>query len=216
MATVPFHLTATDRATLSMTDEEFVPYTWTDLKNAIAAKDLSTIPRSPSILRRYIEWSREITTKHGSTAEFLLHNRLFWNSTESSQANGQPNGQIIIRSNATPFADKTDYKIIYNDWPYGLASDITHLVVWMKTRLPVNKAGEMTPESRASVEDFIDRTFVQEMRKANATNDNVIYFKNVPKLQSVGAVEHFHVLIRGAKSEALDEWTQGDVPIYRR
>lgn len=74
----------------------------------------------------------------------------------------------------------------------------------------------MTPQSRASVEDFIDRTFVQEMKQSGIGNDSVLYFKNVPRLQSVGAVEHFHVLIRGAKSELLDKWTNGDVPMYRR
>lgn len=35
MAAAPFHLTDTDRATLAMTDEEFVHDTWIDLKNAI-------------------------------------------------------------------------------------------------------------------------------------------------------------------------------------
>ncbi|KAH9221184.1 hypothetical protein DL95DRAFT_421904 [Leptodontidium sp. 2 PMI_412] len=212
MSATPFYLTDTDRATLSMTDEEFVPYTWTDLKYSIAANDLSILPRSPSILRRYIEWSQEITANQGSTAKFLLRNRLFWATPESPLLSDQP----VVPSNPVPFADKTDYKIIYNDWPYGLTADITHLVVWMKTRLAVNESFEMTPQSRASVEDFIDRTFVQEMKQSGIGNDSVLYFKNVPRLQSVGAVEHFHVLIRGAKSELLDKWTDGDVPMYRR
>ncbi|KAH6715190.1 hypothetical protein BKA61DRAFT_722026 [Leptodontidium sp. MPI-SDFR-AT-0119] len=212
MSATPFYLTDTDRATLSMTDEEFVPYTWTDLKYSIAANDLSILPRSPSILRRYIEWSQEITANQGSTAKFLLRNRLFWATPESPLLSDQP----VVPSNPVPFADKTDYKIIYNDWPYGLTADITHLVVWMKTRLAVNESFEMTPQSRASVEDFIDRTFVQEMKQSGIGNDSVLYFKNVPRLQSVGAVEHFHVLIRGAKSELLDKWTNGDVPMYRR
>lgn len=141
-----------------------------------------------------------------------MRNRLFWATPESPLLSDQP----VVPSNPVPFADKTDYKIIYNDWPYGLTADITHLVVWMKTRLAVNESFEMTPQSRASVEDFIDRTFVQEMKQSGIGNDSVLYFKNVPRLQSVGAVEHFHVLIRGAKSELLDKWTNGDVPMYRR
>ncbi|KAK0101016.1 hypothetical protein ONS95_012996 [Cadophora gregata] len=212
MVATPFHLTATDRATLSMSDEEFIPYTWTDLKTAIARHDLSILPRSPSILRRYMDWSQEIISNRSSTATFLLQSRLFWVDPESPQPLDCP----IQPKNPEPFADESDYKIIYNDWPYGLTDDITHLVVWMKTRLAVNEGGGLTSESKSLVEDFVDRTFVQRMRNDGVSGDRVLYFKNLPKLQSVGAVEHFHVLLRGAKKCLLDEWTQCDVPIYLR
>ncbi|PVH85383.1 hypothetical protein DL98DRAFT_409265 [Cadophora sp. DSE1049] len=212
MAAAPFHLTETDRATLSMTDEEFVPYTWKDLKAAIAKNDLSILPRSPSNLRRYIDWSQEIISNKSSTATFLLQSRLLWVDPESSQ----PPDRQIRPNNPEPFADESDYKIIYNDWPYGLTVDITHVVVWMKTRLAVNEQGELTPESKARVEEFVDRTFTQRMRIEGASDDSVMYFKNIPKLQSVGTVEHFHVLLRGAKKGLLDEWTQCDVPMYLR
>lgn len=73
----------------------------------------------------------------------------------------------------------------------------------------------MTPESKALVDGYVTRTFVQRMRQHGAAEDSVIYFKNVAQLQSVGALEHFHVLLRGAKKELLDEWTEGDVPMYK-
>jgi hypothetical protein len=40
METPPFHLTDTDRATLAITDEEFVPETWHGVRNAIGTHTL--------------------------------------------------------------------------------------------------------------------------------------------------------------------------------
>ena len=128
----------------------------------------------------------------------------------------QPLNCPILPNNPEPFADEYDYKIIYNDWLYGLTSDITHVVVWMKTRLAITEQGELTAESRTIVEEFVDPTFIQQMRFEGASEDSVIYFKNDPKLQSVGVLEHFHVLLRGASKHLLDEWTRCDVPMYLR
>lgn len=30
----------------------------------------------------------------------------------------------------------SDFKVLLNDWPYGLAGDIIHLVVWTRTPIP--------------------------------------------------------------------------------
>jgi len=103
---------------------------------------------------------------------------------------------------------KSDYKTLYNDWPYGFTQDITHLVIWLKIQ------GVDTPESRALIKKFVEKTsFVQRMKDGGAGADTVLYFKNIPKLQSVGALEHLHVLLRGAKQELLDEWAEGDYPM---
>ncbi|KAH7393098.1 hypothetical protein BKA64DRAFT_746204 [Cadophora sp. MPI-SDFR-AT-0126] len=202
MTAAPFHLTAIDRKTLSITDGELVPYTWTEVKVAIAKNDISTLPRSPSILRRYIDWSQEIMANYCSTAAFLLQYRLFWVDPESSQ----PLDSQIRPNNSEPLADRSDYKVIYNGWPYGLTVDIIHLVVWMKTPLAVDDKGGLTAESRVRVKEFVDRTFIQRMRIEGSPDDSVVYFRNIPKLQSVGTVEHFHILLRGAKKSLLEEW----------
>lgn len=225
----PFRLTDTDRATLAMTDEDFICDTWEDLKKAIGISvlfaplsasilglrtnwiyielgDLSTLPRKPSILRGYISFVHATKLKYGSIANFLVQRRLRW----TTSADGQ-----VVAKNPAPFADRSDWTILLNDWPYGLTSDISHLVVWLKTRLAVNpEDGSMTPGSRALVKDFVDRTFVQRLKEEGAAGDNVLHFKNVTKLQSVEVLEHVHVLVRGVRKQLLDEWTDGDVPMY--
>jgi len=131
--------------------------------------------------------------------------RLCWQSPEETCQTSRP----CIKP-------KSDYKILYNDWPYGFIQDITHLVVWLKTPLTICKEyGELTPESRALVKKFVEKTsFVRRMKDGGAGADAVLYFKNIPKLQSAGALEHLHVLLRGAKQELLDEWAEGDYPMY--
>jgi hypothetical protein len=119
-----------------------------------------------------------------------------------------------------PFAKPSNCKILFNDWPYGLTDDIQQLVVWMKTRLETDDTtGELTEESRALVQSFVDKTFsgcVHKQETGVLGEDRVLWFKNVPKLQSVGALEHFHVIVRGASKAMLDSWTNGDVPMYQR
>jgi hypothetical protein len=94
-----------------------------------------------------------------------------------------------------------DHRILPNDWPYGLAPGIVHLVVWTKFALPTDPTtNELEPATQRLVQDFVDRTFV---RVCGA--DRVVWFLNGPELKSVLAVEHFHVLLL----EPDVEWVTG-------
>lgn len=74
----------------------------------------------------------------------------------------------------------------------------------------------MTPESRSIIRDFVERTFVERLRRDDGKDgdnglekaeDRVLWFKNWTKLQSVRALEHVHVLVRGVGEDVLEEWT---------
>lgn len=110
---------------------------------------------------------------------------------------------------AVPFVSPSDYKILLNDWPYGLTDDITHIVVWSKTPIAVDgTTGDVTSESRKAIEGFVRRVFGE--RLAGGEGDGmgrVLWFKNWVSLQSVRALEHVHVLVRGASKEDLEFWT---------
>lgn len=120
-----------------------------------------------------------------------------------------PNSFVFNYKSSTPFCDPSDYKILRNDWPYGVTSDITHLVVWSKTPISVTHEGDPTPESRVVIEEFLERTFVSRVGK----DDRVVWLKNRVQWQSVRALEHIHVLIRGVSEELVEEWTgeRGDI-----
>ncbi|KIV83655.1 hypothetical protein PV11_05659 [Exophiala sideris] len=151
-SSAPFALTAIDRDVLAMSDDDFHPQTWEELKQIIAENNLSVLKRWPSDLKRYIKWSAETKKAYGSVPNFVRKERLKWVTLPSSTPESGPKFAI---KNPVPFADEADYKILVNDWPYGLASGIRHIIVWLKMRLESEPTrGDMTPESRQLVEDF--------------------------------------------------------------
>ncbi|KAH8805720.1 hypothetical protein F5884DRAFT_800321 [Xylogone sp. PMI_703] len=189
----PFPLTDVDRWVLSQTDEEFHLHDWHELRDIIAAHNLSVLKRKPSDLRRYMAWTRDIKVEYGSMTNYIIKNRLHWGPPPFSY------------SSSVPFQDPSDYKILRNDWPYGLTPDIIHIVVWSKTPIPTDDTiGDLTPQSRKIVEDFVNRTFVDRLGDAS----RVLWFKNWVALQSVRALEHIHVLVKDVDDQIIDEWTR--------
>lgn len=127
---------------------------------------------------------------------YLLEHRLPWGSPPFTYLS------------STPFENTSDYKILLNDWPYGLSKDVTHFVVWSKTPIATDDSnGDVTDESRRIIEDFVKRTFSDRL----GGNDRVMWFKNWVALQSVRALEHIHVLIRGVQKEDIEFWTNRNV-----
>ncbi|KAI9167424.1 N-acetylglucosamine-induced protein 1 [Paramyrothecium foliicola] len=192
----PFPLTEVDKWVLSQTDEEFQKHGWEELKTIIATNNLSVLKRKPSDLRRYIKWTTEIKAEYGSMTQYILAKRL-------PSSWGWPPFSV---ASSIAFADPTDYHVLLNDWPYGLEPNITHLVVWSRTGIPVdNVNGDLTPESRALVDSFVKRYFVDVLGQGG--EDRVMWFKNWVSLQSVRTLEHVHVLVRDVDDDILERWT---------
>lgn len=107
----------------------------------------------------------------------------------------------------TPFEDPSDYRVLMNDWPYGMDPGMTHIVVWTRTLIEAdNDQGDMTPESRELVAKFVQRFFVDRLGRDGPSQ--VLWFKNWVALQSVRALEHIHVIVRDVDRDILDEWTR--------
>jgi hypothetical protein len=150
----------------------------------------------PSQLRKYLHWSTETKAEYGSVSRYVLLKRL-------PGAWGEPPFQPV---SSTPFADPSDYQVLLNDWPYATEPGITHMVVWSRTVIPLDpETGFMTPESKALVGEFVNRYFVEKIGVGG--EDRVLWFKNWAALQSVGALEHFHVLVRDVDDDMLQSWT---------
>ena len=122
-------------------------------------------------------------------------------------------GPIFHIQNPTPFADSRDYKILINDWPYGLEEGIVHVVVWLKNRLAVdttNDKGDLEWRSRILVESFVKKMFVEKL--GEGAEDKVMWFRNWTGLQSVRGIDHIHVLVRGVRRETVEELIKARVP----
>lgn len=216
----PFQLTDIDRKQLSISNEDYQPHTWKDLEQIVgkisswreelkgpslttaARNDLSALKRRPSDLRRYMKWTSETLARYGSITNYLCQERLNWEPLPA--VNDDSSSQFDFR-NAVPFADPADYKILLNDWPYGLDLGITHLVVWLKTPISVDEAtGDLTASSRELIDSFVATTFI---RRLGGSNGRVLWCKNWAKLQSVRSVEHFHVFVKDIPEDVLREWT---------
>lgn len=137
-------------------------------------------------------WSADIKKQYGSMTNYLIQHRLPW---------GSPPFTYI---SSVAFEEPSDYKILLNDWPYGLTPDITHIVVWSKTPIETDGTkGDVTDESREIIEEFVERTFAKRL----GDSKRVTWFKNWVSLQSVRALEHIHVLVKDATKEDLEFWT---------
>ncbi|KAI0969409.1 hypothetical protein F4678DRAFT_173659 [Xylaria arbuscula] len=196
-AEAPFPLTEVDKWVLSLTDDEFHYHDWEDLKNIIDENNLSVLKRKPSDLRRYMAWTAETKAHYGSMTNYLLTHRL-------PKAWGSP---PFTHISSIPFKNESDYIVLINDWPYGLTSDITHIVVWSRTAIETESVtGDMTAESRRIISNFVTSFFVDKLGPEGEAK--VLWFKNWVALQSVRSLEHIHVMVKDASKELLEEWTR--------
>ena len=103
---------------------------------------------------------------------FVQRERLQWDNT-------RPPGN-------TPFVDTDDYRILYNDWRYGLSADTKHLVVWTKFPLEEDlETGDLTQRARDQVQAFVSRTFCGV---DGVDREQLVWFKNWRSLKSIHAL----------------------------
>ncbi|KAL6902595.1 hypothetical protein GGI43DRAFT_345275 [Trichoderma evansii] len=183
-----------DLRTVSTPDAEYRTQTWEEVCYLIRTNNLERFQRIPSNLRRYKAFTYRLGKLYGSIANFVLSERLRW--------------ELPVTPRGLPFQYEDDYKILHNDWPYGLDPRIVHLVVWTKFELKaVSATGDLTDKARREIDDFVTRTFRSRM-----PSNQVMWFKNWAALKSIHAVEHFHVMLFNPDPEFIKEVTNGDVP----
>lgn len=144
-----------------------------------------------------MKWTAETKAAYGSMTNYLLENRLpkAWGPLPFTPVS------------PIPFAEPSDYHVLKNDWPYGLTPEITHIVVWTRTLIPTDpQTGDVTPESRRLIRDFVGRFFIDKLGPGG--EGRVMWFKNWVALQSVRSLEHIHVLVKDVDAETVEEWTR--------
>lgn len=144
-----------------------------------------------------MKWTAETKAAYGNMTNYLLKNRLpkAWGSLPFT-----PVSEI-------PFAEPSDYRVLKNDWPYGLTPDITHIVVWTRTLIPTDpNTGDVTEESRRLIRDFVNSFFIDKLGPGGEAR--VMWFKNWVALQSVRSLEHIHVLVQDVDTKTIEEWTR--------
>ena len=68
------------------------------------------------------------------------------------------------------FENENDWKILWNDWPYGIDESIVHLVVWTKFALEEEQGTEfLALEARQAVEGLVEKVFESRVGKGNVS-----------------------------------------------
>lgn len=199
-------LSAKDRGIIGTRDEDYCVQSWEQVADIVRSGRLQDFGRWPSELRMYREFVWKVKRDKGSVMEYMLTERLHWE-------------QPIVPQSRRPFECEDDFKILFNDWPYGIDNRIVHLVVWTKFDLGDDA------ETETEIEQFIERTFLPEVPKdkvsgaaergvrlAILTRVQLVWFKNPPSLKSVHAVEHFHVMLFDPDPACMRRLTNGDTP----
>jgi hypothetical protein len=136
-----------DRQIISTPDCEYRIQSWDAVREFVSKNELENFKRVPSELRRYKAFTYQLARRYGSVTNFMLTERLRWD--EPVQARG------------LPFEYPDDYKILYNDWPYGIDPRIVHLVVWTKFSIDEDPdTGKITNEAKAALDGFMNNTFL--------------------------------------------------------
>jgi hypothetical protein len=200
------NINAKDQGIISTRQEDYALMSWPDVRALIAANQLQLFQRTPLALRRYLEYVWGLKEKYGSAVNFVLQERLHWKAEELAARAEKDAGRV------PDFSDPSDFKVLCNDWPYGLDERIVHLVVWTKFPLPDDPTtDDLTDDARAAIEAFVQQTF-----RAVLPADSVIWFKNWRSLKSVLLVEHFHVMLFDPPAELVARITNDDVPLSKR
>lgn len=123
------------------------------------SNSLSTFSRLPSDLRRYWEYIDKVKKRYGSVMQLVLNERLHWTNLEARGA---------------PFEFADDYKVLHNDWPYGLERGIED----------EPSSDEPTTQMKSRMEDFVQEKFVPQVPR-----ERVAWFRNWKSIKSVHAIE---------------------------
>ncbi|KAJ5574264.1 uncharacterized protein N7459_008691 [Penicillium hispanicum] len=187
---------------LSTPDEDYRRQDWELVQEIIRTNRIDRFQRVPTDLRKYLAYTAQIKADYGSVMRFVVKERLGWGDGNAEDL--KPKGR--------PFEFDEDICILYNDWPYGIDTDIIHLVVWTKFELADDPAtGELTADAREAIEQYVQQTFCSRV-----ASEQVVWFKNWKSLKSVHAVEHFHVMLHQPDLAFVREITHGDVPLIAR
>lgn len=145
------NLSSKDLGIISTQDTDYHVLTWDEVRDISRQNCLDHFQRVPSELRRYRAFTFKLAREYGSVTNFILTQRLHWTAP--------------IQPRGGPFEYPEDYKVLYNDWPYGIDKKIVHLVVWTKFSLDEDPStGDLTVKARGQIERFMSETFFTHVR----------------------------------------------------
>lgn len=199
---------------------------WAEAKDIIANMELYKLLRRPHDLRNYLRWKHFVEKKYSEldpeTGERISGILMF---ILKERMNGRWGTKLPLSATAEGrqlFEDVSkDVIILSNDFPYNFENGVVHVVVWLRTPIPIEPikqdtsnntssdvdsalkaTTQLTHKSTTLINRFIKVNFIEGLQMAP---ENAIWFKNWAVLQSIPAMEHFHVLLLNPPMKKLEE-----------
>ncbi|ODQ64870.1 hypothetical protein NADFUDRAFT_51471 [Nadsonia fulvescens var. elongata DSM 6958] len=193
------------------------PLTWRQIRTIIAHNHIQYFGRTPAERAKYEAHKLKVNSLYprpddppslaiiNPLARFLIDHQLHWPLTcLNAPTAPAPNVANVLKS----------AKILDNAFQYRFVDGITHLCVWSQLRLETTMStqpgqdvatADLTPQAKHDLDVWIKGFFP---RFLNIDSRDICCFKNWAGLQSVGIIEHFHVLLRGVPRDRIDDLLQ--------
>lgn len=169
----------------------------------LESQRLELLARTPSDLAEYNRCKTVYKEKYGGTLQYVLRKKLGWIPDVDDPSYFQDDLSTKLKPVSNTFlGDKHDVRILYNDFSYAVEDGIDHVVVWSKTPSPKADDGYISNAAKALIEHYVVETFIKEL---GMKKEDILWFRNTTALQSIRALEHFHVLLRNPPVEKLNQ-----------
>ncbi|KAJ2483351.1 hypothetical protein EV174_002964 [Coemansia sp. RSA 2320] len=140
-------------------------FTWPEVKQIVAAERMDLLGRTAEQERVYSECMSEFCKEYGSVVSYILQVKL-----------------------ATFIADKTsEFLVLPNDFPYALAPDMSHYIVWSKQKLTAGVVPDL------AIKQLIDAYLDEQI---GAGLHEWAWFVNPVHLQSIPEAAHGHLIVK--------------------
>lgn len=186
------------------------PQVWHDVLDCIQNGKLELFVRKPEVTEQYRKHKENL--KGTSLDDFILK-QLNWNADELVKLNREDYATDESKLERC-FQSRELYQVMKNDFPYDFDSNIYHLVLWSKIRLPlynetltaqVDSHGNNIPVMNRATHDKIDAFLKYNLcDRLGVSGDNYCWFINYSSLQSIKSISHLHLLLRIDNKESKE------------
>lgn len=160
------------------------PFSWKELTEIVKFGDPTMHSRSLQVQEEYIFHVKEVKQEWKSMNDYILYSKFNFQSVV--QNDGKKCAKPTLEEARSKGIVMT--RLLLNEFPYYCEDGIEHYCLW-KLGGPINKI---------EIENALDD--LRNMKDANGTLEDVLYWVNPKHLQSIPDIDHAHFLcLRGTQ-----------------
>ncbi|RCK60810.1 N-acetylglucosamine-induced protein 1 [Candida viswanathii] len=187
------------------------PFSWSEINFIIKTNKLEIFARSKEQTIKYHNFKQWLKDNKILVNDYLLGHELHWKESEIRDQEHVivPQEYSVEYPQDLIFHNPDDITILYNKFPYYFDTNVKHLCIWTKLRIPVDRdsaCGDISDRTKKIIHRYLEKTFVE---KGGLSWDQIVWFKNWLTLQSVRAISHIHVILRDVDDVFIEQLIGG-------